>query len=71
MVPMTSKPIVYTASILVFGICTYVFLLGNGVFKGKFENDAFAWYFFAKGIFCSLSLVLARALLEAIRALRK
>jgi hypothetical protein len=41
------------------------------VFKGKFENDVFAWYFFAKGIFCSLSLVLARALLEAIRALRK
>jgi hypothetical protein len=41
------------------------------VFEDKFKNDALAWYFFAKGIFCSLSLVLARALLEAIRALRK
>jgi hypothetical protein len=68
---MTSKAIIYTAAILIFGICTYLFLDGNGVFKGELRSDAFAWYFFAKGIFCSLSLVLTRALLEAIGALRQ
>jgi hypothetical protein len=67
---MTSKPIIYTAAVVVFGICTYVFLKGNGVFDGKFTDDPLAWYFFAKGIFCSLSLVLTRELLTVLRQRR-
>jgi hypothetical protein len=68
---MTGKPVVYLAAALVFAICTYVFLHGNKVFEGKFENELLAWYVFAKGIFCSLSLILTRAVLEAIREPRK
>jgi hypothetical protein len=44
-----------------------VFLKGNKVFEGKFEDEPLAWYFLAKGIFCSLSLVLLQELLELIR----
>lgn len=47
-------------------ICTYSFLLGNGVFKGEFANDGISWYFLAKGIFCSLALYLLVSLLESI-----
>lgn len=64
---MTSKPFVYCAALAVFVICTYVFLRGNKVFEGKFDDDPLAWYFFAKGIFCSVSLVLTRELLEVFR----
>ncbi len=55
------------AAVLVFVICTYTFLLGNEVFDGKFKNDPFSWYFFAKGIFCSLSLALSVRVLEVLR----
>lgn len=58
------KKYIYLASIAVFSICFYVFLLGNKVFEGKFENDVFSWYFLAKGIFCSLALVLLIKILE-------
>lgn len=68
---MTHKPVIFTAASLVFGICFYLLLLGNEVFKGKFANDPISWYFFAKGIFCSLSLVLTQELLETIRSLRE
>ncbi len=68
---LTSRPLVYTAAAAVFAICTYVFLDGNKVFEGRWENDLLTWYFFAKGIFCSLSLILARELLEAVRGLRQ
>ncbi|MEI6632197.1 MAG: hypothetical protein WCP22_00100 [Chlamydiota bacterium] len=44
------------AAAIILLICVYVFLLGNGVFKGKFENEPIPWYFLAKGIFCSLAL---------------
>lgn len=50
------KKIIPLASVAVFLICFYSFLLGNEVFKGKFSNDSIAWYFLAKGIFCSLTL---------------
>jgi hypothetical protein len=70
-IPLASKPLVMIAAILVFGICAYSFLLGNGVFKGRFENDPIGWYFLAKGIFCALSLYLTQSLLEAMRNLRK
>ena len=64
---MTSKLFVYSAALVVFGLCTYVFLDGCELLQGKFKNDPLAMYFFAKGIFCSVSLVLTRELLEAIR----
>jgi hypothetical protein len=64
---MTSKPFIYSAAVAVFAICTYVFVKGNKLLEGKFEDDPLGWYFFAKGIFCSVSLVLTRELLEAVR----
>jgi hypothetical protein len=51
-------------------ICTYLFLKGNKVFEGKFDDDPLAWYFFAKGIFCSVSLVLTWELLQVLRGKR-
>jgi hypothetical protein len=54
---------------LVFSICVYAFFLGNGFFERKFSNDPIAWYFLAKGIFCSVSLYLTQALLVAVRNL--
>jgi hypothetical protein len=64
---MTTKRLVYSAAFLVLGICVYAFLLGSEVFEGKFKSDPIAWYFLAKGVFCSLSLVLTREVLGAIR----
>jgi len=58
------KIIVSIAAFVVFSICVYTFLLGNKVFQGKFENESFAWYFLAKGIFCSLALYLLVKILE-------
>jgi hypothetical protein len=68
---MTSKPLVYAAALMIFAICSYVFLKGNKVFEGKFEDDPLAWYFFAKGVFCSLSLILTREVLRVLRIQRK
>ena len=59
------KNSVIVVAFIVLLICIYVFLLGNDVFKGKFTNDGFAWYFLAKGIFCSLNLYLLVCLLES------
>ena len=67
----TLKSIVRVSAIIVFLICLYSFLLGNKVFDGKFDNDAIAWYFLAKGMFCSLSLFLSVDILEAIRELKR
>jgi len=61
------KIFISAASVLIFLICLYSFLLGNEVFKGKFTNDAVAWYFMAKGIFCSLALYILASLLESVR----
>jgi len=57
---------VHIAALLVFLICVYSFFLGNGVFKGEFSNDAIAWYFLAKGIFCSIVLCLLVRVLESV-----
>ena len=62
--------IVKTAAVVVLLICLYAFLLGNKVFEGKFENDAIAWYFAAKGIFCSTSLFLSLDIIDAVKALK-
>jgi hypothetical protein len=64
---MTSKFFVYSAALAIFIICTYLLLKGIKVFEGKFEDNPFAWYFFAKGIFCSVSLVLSREILQVLR----
>ena len=61
------KMIVSVAAVIVFLICVYSFLLGNKVFEGEFENDAIAWYFLAKGIFCSLMLYLLVRVLGIIQ----
>jgi hypothetical protein len=58
------KALISIAAVIVFLICVYSFLVGNGVFKGEFTNDAVAWYFLAKGIFCSLALYLLVCILE-------
>jgi hypothetical protein len=36
------------------------------VFEGKFENEAIAWYIFAKGIFCSVSLIASSRILDVL-----
>jgi hypothetical protein len=64
------KKSVTIAAIVVLVICIYSFLLGNGVFAGKFENESIAWYILAKGIFCSISLYLSARIIEAIEALK-
>jgi|GEM_PF-673794 hypothetical protein len=61
------KTLTSTAAVVVLAICVYTFLLGNGVFHGKFSNDGMAWYFLAKGIFCSLTLYLLVCVLEWLR----
>lgn len=58
--------IIRAAAVLVFLICLYSFLVGNGVFSRRFDNDGIAWYFLAKGIFCSLALYLLFKVLEAL-----
>ena len=71
--PSTMKSLkvtVWIAASVVFAICVYTFLLGNEVFEGKFKNDGLAWYFLAKGIFCSLSLYLSVRMLEVLSKLR-
>ena len=64
---MKLKVVVSIAAVLVFLICVYLFLLGNGVFDGKFENEPLAWYFLAKGIFCGLSMHLLRLIVDTLR----
>jgi hypothetical protein len=61
------KVLVSVAAIVVLLICVYTFLLGNEVFKGNFTNDGIAWYFLAKGIFCSLALYLLVRILEVLQ----
>ena len=64
---MNLKRLISGAAILVFTICFYSFLLGNKLFEGRFENDAIAWYFLAKGIFCGLSLYLSAEIVDILR----
>jgi hypothetical protein len=60
------KKITTAAAIAVMAICFYTFLLGNNVFAGKFSNDGMAWYFLAKGIYCSLTMYLLALVLEML-----
>jgi len=70
------KVTVCVSSILVFLICIYSFLLGNEViskefsFRCAFANEPIAWYFLAKGIFCSLALWLLGEVLTTLRAMK-
>lgn len=54
-------------SLMVMAICIYSFLGGNKVFEGKFENDYIAWYFLAKGLFCSVALYLLVLIVEKVQ----
>jgi hypothetical protein len=65
------KKIVSMAAIVVFFICLYSFMLTNGAFSGKFDNDPIGWYFLAKGIFCSLTLYLLVRVLEVLLGAKK
>ena len=65
------KILVIITAVIVLLICVHSFLQGNNVFKGKFENDAIAWYFLAKGLFCSLSLYLSVKILESLQQKNK
>ncbi|MBI5804661.1 hypothetical protein HZA73_01295 [candidate division TA06 bacterium] len=60
------KKITSAAAMVVMAICLYTFLLGNGVFQGKFSNDGMSWYFLAKGIYCSLTMYLLALVLEML-----
>jgi len=57
---------VIVAMVMVMSICVYSFLQGNGTFQGHFENDAIAWYFLAKGLFCSITMFLLYKILETL-----
>jgi hypothetical protein len=67
---MALRLIVYPAALAVLAICVFTFLDGNKLLEGVYKNDDLAWYFLAKGIFCSLSLCLSCEALLAIRSLR-
>jgi len=60
------KKITSIAAVTVMAICFHTFLLGNEVFAGKFRNDGMAWYFLAKGIYCSLTMYLLALVLEML-----
>ena len=64
------KKLVTLAALAVLIICIYSFLLGNGVFAGKFDNESIAWYILAKGIFCSLALYLLGRIIEALQSIK-
>ncbi|MCX5705508.1 MAG: hypothetical protein NTZ92_05590 [Candidatus Omnitrophica bacterium] len=63
---MRIKNSVAFASIIIFIICVYSFLLGNNVFEGKFENEPIPWYFLAKGLFCGIALYLLAIIAEKL-----
>lgn len=63
---MNIKKTVSIASIIVFLICLYSFLLGNNVFEGKFTNESIPWYFLAKGLFCAIALYLLAIIAEKL-----
>ena len=63
---MKFKKSVAFASIIIFLICVYSFLLGNKVFEGEFENEPIPWYFLAKGLFCGIALYLLAIIAEKL-----
>jgi hypothetical protein len=69
---MTSKPVVYAAAALVWVFCLHAALLAFGVFGGSVSlAEPLGWYFLGKAVFCTVSLLLARALLEEFRGWRR
>jgi len=64
------RPIVWLAAAAVLAICVYIFIKGS-VRDGRWHEDLLAWYFLAKGIFCSLSLILSLRLLEVLSRMAK
>ena len=69
---MTSKPVVYAAAALVWVLCLHAALLAFGAFGGSWSlTEPFGWYFLGKAVFCTFSLLLARALLEEFRGARR
>jgi hypothetical protein len=64
------RAVVWTAAVLVFGICLYVFLRGT-FHEGGFKEDLLCWYFLAKGIFCSVSLIVSLQVVEALTRLSR
>jgi hypothetical protein len=58
---MTNKWFIRVVAVLVFAICAFAFAADRGY--------PLAWYFLAKGIFCSVSLILTQELLEVLRNL--
>ncbi|HEX9934160.1 MAG TPA: hypothetical protein VGB38_03100 [bacterium] len=63
----STKQFIQAAALMVLLICLYSYLIGNRVFRGHFENDAISWYILAKGIFCSVTLVVLAELLDLVR----
>jgi len=61
------KILVSIIALAVLSICFYCFLLGNNIFEGKFANDVISWYFLAKGLFCSVALLLLVSIIEALQ----
>ena len=57
---------VMVVSLGVMAICLYSFLGGNKILEGKYESDYIAWYFLAKGLFCSVALYLLVRILEQL-----
>jgi hypothetical protein len=68
---MALRLLIYPAALIVLGICVYTFLQGTRLLHGEYQDEMLAWYFLAKGIFCSLSLCLSCEVLIAIRGLKR
>ena len=60
-----ARVVVWLAAVVVLGICVYAFVRGS-YNHGRWEDNSLAWYFLAKGIFCSVSLVLSLRILEVL-----
>lgn len=63
---MALRVIVWMAAINVFALCAYACVQGLIDSNGRFQDNGFSWYFLAKGIFCSLSLILSLRILDVL-----
>ena len=57
--------IVWVAALSVFSLCAYA-AIDWQISEKTWRMNPFALYFFAKGIFCSLSLVLSLRVIEVL-----
>ena len=60
-----ARVVVWLAAVAVLAICVYIFVKGS-LRDGRWHEDLLAWYFLAKGIFCSISLVLSLRVVEIL-----